>query len=114
MLKRYSHLHAYKLVEKLDPKPRIRRERPILRDHLPAYPAIVTQGPKEIIVDFPDFINLRVSAAEEQSAIEQAKIALLRHMVLLLCDEAIPPTPSSLDSVSFSSTECRIEMLSPI
>lgn len=114
MLKRYSHLHAYKLVEKLDPKPRIRRERPILRDHLPAYPAIVTQGPKEIIVDFPDFINLRVSAAEEQSAIEQAKIALLRHMVLLLCDGAIPPTPSSLDSVSFSSTECRIEMLSPI
>lgn len=114
MLKRYSHLHAYKLVDKLDPKPRTRKERPLLRDHLPAYPALVTRETNQIVVDFLDFINLRVSAAEEQSAIEKAKIALLQHMVRLLCDGVIPPTPSPLDSVGLSCAKSRLEMLSPI
>lgn len=114
MLKRYSHLHAYKLVDKLDPKPRTRKERPLLRDHLPAYPALVIRETNQIVVDFPDFINLRVSAAEEQSAIEKAKIALLQHMVRLLCDGVIPPTPSPLDSVGLSCAKSRLEMLSPI
>jgi integrase len=114
MLKRYSDLHAYKLVEKLDPKPRTKRERPILRDHLPAYPALVTQRCNEVVVDFPDFVDLCVSAAEEQSAIEEAKLVLLRHVIRLLCDGATPPTPSPLDSIDQSSGKSRIEMLSPI
>lgn len=114
MLKRYSHLFAYKLVAKLDPKPRRKKERPILRDHLPSYPALVTQRSRQVEVDFLDFIDLRISGRDEITAMEEAKTCLLRTMVGLLCDGEIPPSPSQPDKVVIPCSKSRVVMISPL
>lgn len=114
MLKRYSHLFAYKLVDKLDPKPRPKRERPVLRDHLPPYPALVTKFTHRVDVDFPDFLDLRVSDKDELRAIEEAKACLLRKMIGLLCDGSTLPPPSPPDAVSVPCEKTRVEMISPL
>ncbi|WP_169828963.1 site-specific integrase [Chromobacterium amazonense] len=114
MLRRYSHLLAYKLVEKLDPKPKRKKNRPILRDQLPPYPALITHYSNCVVVDFPDFHDLRVGASKEQDAIERAKGILLRKVVGILCDGYEPPTPSFPDSIGVPSSKSRIEMISPI
>lgn len=114
MLKRYSHLLSYKLVAKLDPKPRPKKERPILRDHLQPYPALVTKYCRGFVVDFPDFIDLKVSGSKEQDALKAAKDTLLREVVGLLCDGSEPPAPSPPDTVPLPSKKARVEMISPI
>jgi len=114
MLKRYSHLFAHKLVSKLDPKPRTKKDRPILRNQLPAYPAVVTKYGRRVDVDFPDFVSLSFSASSEKAAIEQAANRLLKTVVGMLCDGGIPPTPSPADILTRLSSKSRIEMISPL
>lgn len=117
MLKRYSHLFAYKLVSKLDSKPRIKKDRPILREHLPSYPALIIKGCRRIDVDFPDFLDLRISGNDEERVIIDAKASLLRTIVKMLCDGAVPPLPSLPDTVEISKNikaRTRIEMISPL
>ena len=114
MLKRYSHLSAWKLTKKLDPKPRSRKMRPILRDQLPAYPALITRRSRRVDVDFFDFIDLRISACDEVTALKEAQMYLLRTMIGLLCDGAVPPVPSPPATVSLPSSRSRVEMISPL
>ncbi|CAI9898923.1 site-specific integrase [Pseudomonas aeruginosa] len=114
MLKRYSHLMTYKLVAKLDPKPRAKKDRPILRDHLRAYPAVVTEYTHRVDVDFPDFIDLRLSGKTADQAIEGAQANLLRKVVTLLCDGTMPPEPSPPDSICLPTHKSRVEIISPI
>jgi integrase len=114
MLRRYSHLFSYKLVSKLDPKPRSKKERPILRDHLKPYPALVIKYRREVVVDFPDFIDLKVFGSKEQDVLNAAKDSLLRKIVKLLCDGSELPPPSSPDIVNIPSEKVRVEMISPI
>lgn len=114
MLKRYSHLNARLLVEKLDPKPRTRRERPILRNHLPPYPAIVTKYCRSIEVDFPDFINFSFEGSNEALMLKEAQAQLLRKLVSMLCDGETPPPPSTVDTVEIRSKKSRVEMIAPI
>lgn len=114
MLKRYSHLYAYKLVPKLDPKPKTKKERPILREQLPSYPALVTQHRQRVDVEFPDFIDLSVSGSQEPDVIAQARFSLLRKVIGLLCDGREPPTPSHPDTIDIPSSKSRVEMVSPL
>lgn len=114
MLKRYSHLSAFLLVPKLDPKPRTKKDRPVLRDQLLPYPAVVTQHSRRFDIDFPDFLNLSFSGNNEVQVIENAKAHLLRAVVGLLCDGAVPPVPTPPDSIQLPSAKSRVEMISPI
>ncbi|HCA5885640.1 TPA: site-specific integrase [Pseudomonas aeruginosa] len=113
MLKRYSHLMTYKLVAKLDPKPRAKKDRPILRDHLRAYPAVVTEYTHRVDVDFPDFIDLRLSGKTADQAIEGAQANLLRKVVTLW-DGTVPPEPSPPDTICLPTHKSRVEIISPI
>lgn len=114
MLKRYSHLDVGKLVDKLDPKPRSKKERPILRNHLPPYPALITKHSRKVEIDFPDFTDFVVSGSREDIVMKEAQERLLRHMVGMLCDGATPPFPSPPESILLPSRKSRIEMISPI
>lgn len=114
MLKRYAHLSASKLVSKLDPKPRAKKYRPVLKDHLPAYPALVIQRCRRVDIDFPDFMDLRVSGRDEQDAIEQARAALLRTVVGMLCEGFDPPMPSSVDTIDIPCLQSKVAMISPL
>lgn len=114
MLKRYSHLDVGKLVDKLDPKPRSKRERAILRNHLPPYPALITKYSRRVEIDFPDFTDFVVTGSREDIVMKEAQDRLLRHMVGMLCDGATPPFPSQPDSILLPSRKSRIEMISPI
>lgn len=114
MLKRYSHLNAWKLVAKLDPQPRVKRERPVLREQLRPYPAVVTHWARRVDVEFPDFIDLRLSSPDEDRAIEIAQSRLLRMVVETLCDGGTPPEPSPAESVWLPHAKSRIVMVSPL
>lgn len=114
MLKRYAHLSSCHLVEKLDPKPRAKKFRPVLREQLPAYPAIVTRYCRRIDIDFPDFIDLRFSGTTEQQVMETARAKLLRTVVEALCNGTTPPAPSPADSISVESCKSSLVMISPL
>ncbi len=114
MLKRYAHLSAWKLVEKLDPKPTAKRQRPVLKEHLPAYPAIVTEWLRRVDIDFPDFIDLRISGSPQADNIGRAKDVLLRTLVTMLCEGAPLPAPSPIDDVALPNEQSRIEVIAPL
>lgn len=113
MLKRYAHLSTHLLVKKLDPKPLPKKERPLLRDHLPSYPVVVTEYSGRIDIDFPDFIDLKLSG-KKNDVLEDARSLLLRTVVKMLCDGAVPPTPSSPDAIVLPCPRSRVEIISPI
>lgn len=114
MLKRYAHLSTHLLVKKLDPKPVPKKERPVLREHLPPYPAIVTEHPHRIDIDFPDFINLRLSGQKADDVMESAKTHLLKTVVQLLCDGAVPPVPTPEDAIQLPCSRSRVEIIFPL
>lgn len=113
MLKRYSHLHTWKLVEKLDPKRKPKKERPILKESLPAYPAIVTQWSRRIEVEFPDFLDLRVLGTPSVDTVGQAKDRLLRRLITMLCNGNELPSPTPVDVITVRNRS-RVEMISPL
>lgn len=99
MLKRYAHIQSYKLVEKLDPKLKSKKERPLLKSYFPPYPAIITRSSKKVFVEFPDFIDLRTDGRNEVKTIWTAQIFLLKEIVLMLCEGKTLPVPSTIDAV---------------
>ncbi len=114
MLKRYAHLSSWLLVAKLDPKPRTKKFRPVLRDQLPDYPAIMTRYQHRIDVDFPDFVDLRLSGSDETTVIQIAKASLLRTVIGLLCDGLVPPVPSAANVVGIKCAKSQVVMISPL
>lgn len=101
MLKRYTHLSAYKLVAKLDRLDK-RKAAPISIKPLSMirpYPAIMIYAYKFWTIEFPDFPEIRVSRRQQIVAIGDASAALLRHLVRLLNDGILPPVPSEEVSV---------------
>lgn len=114
MLKRYSNLNAYKLVEKLDPKPKRKKDRPILAEHLQSYPAIISKSSQHIAIDFPDFVEISTVGIEINETIDQARNKLLRKIVKLLCEGQTPPSPSLPSTLWVMPSNSHIEMLSPL
>lgn len=114
MLKRYSHLDVTKLVGKLDPQPKSRKDRPILRKNLPAYPATVTKIYRKFNIEFHDFVDLKFTGNNLEFVMEQAKGGLLRHLVTSLCDGGTPQSPSNPDDILLQNKKSRIEMVSPL
>lgn len=114
MLKRYAHLSSWRLVEKLDPKPRPSKERPILRKHLPPYPAVVTTFSRRVVVDFPDFLGIQLSGSDAVKVLEDARNHLLKTLIELLCDGGSPPPPSPQDTIEITTRKSSVVMVSPI
>ncbi|OQS31721.1 site-specific integrase [Chromobacterium haemolyticum] len=114
MLKRYSHLYSHLLVPKLDPKPRAKKNRPVLREQIPSYPAVITTMSQDVCIDFPDFLDLRFSGRDENRIIGQARDHLLRKIIGMLCDGAMPPIPSNIESVTENIKNGRVELISPL
>lgn len=114
MLKRYSHLLTHKLVAKLDPKPRVKKERAVIRDQLKSYPAVITEYTRRVDVDFPDFTDMLFSAKTPEFALDRAQTNLLRRLVVLLCDGASPPEPSQSDTIRLPSRKSRLAIISPL
>lgn len=115
MLKRYAHIQSYKLVEKLDPKYKAKKERPLLKSHFPPYPAIITRSSKKVFVEFPDFINLRAAGRNENKTVLDAQTFLLKKIVHMLCEGATLPPPSTIDYVREKNVKNGIiQYISPI
>lgn len=95
MLKRYTHLNAYKLVAKLDPKKKRKKDPPReLKDFLVAYPAMVEKRAKSCSIHFFDFIDIQVKARDYELAMEAAKNKLLRKIITTLNNGEIPVSPT--------------------
>lgn len=114
MLKRYSHLYAYKLVRKLDPVSRPKKKRYLLRENLPDFPAIVTNLSRSVVVTFPDFVDARITSTEEDRALQNAETFLLQRLVSMHCNGEKPPVPSPKDLVLLRSSKSKIVMISPL
>lgn len=115
MLKRYAHIQSYKLVEKLDPKFKAKKERPLLKSHFPPYPAIITRSSKKVFVEFPDFIDLRAAGRNEDKTVWDAQTFLLKKIVYMLCEGITPPVPSSIDYIIEKNIKNGvIQYISPI
>jgi integrase len=114
MLKRYSHLLAWKLVAKLNPKPRRKSERAVLHEQLLPYPALVTTYSRQVIVDFPDFEDLRVVGRQEEPTLERAEALLLKTLVTLLCNGHEPPVPSPSTAIEVASRKSQVRLISPL
>ncbi len=114
MLKRYAHLQVFKLVKKLDPKPKAKRDRLFLRSQLPDYPVIVTKMSKNFRIEFPDFIGLELSEYVLIDAMEKAKAILLHKVISLICDGHELPEPSLEDNITLRHRNSTVEMISPL
>jgi len=114
MLKRYAHLSAHLLVKKLDPKPIPKKERPLLREHFPSYPVVISEGGTLVEVDFPDFLDLATTGSNVPDVLEGARGRLLKRVVGLLCDGEVLPSPSPIGSIYLPTSNSRVEFLSPL
>lgn len=92
MLKRYTHLKAAKLVDKLEGN-RNKGRRVVLSNLVP-YPASIERcGPRQIRVRLLDFDELVVDAPTSSEAIERAQDVLLRRIVASIRDSKPIPSP---------------------
>lgn len=115
MLKRYTHLQAYKLVHKLDPKKRNQKAViPTMKDFIVPYPAVVHVLAKKCTVDFYDFVDLRVTGRNYEIVMLQAKDHLLKRIVTLLHNGELPPKPTKdLNDIDIRRKEI-ISMVYPL
>ncbi|OGS70705.1 MAG: hypothetical protein A3F91_09330 [Flavobacteria bacterium RIFCSPLOWO2_12_FULL_35_11] len=115
MLKRYAHIQSYKLVDKLDPKPKGRKTRALLKEHFQPYPAIITRLSKKITIDFPDFIDISTTGRDENKVIKEAQAFLLKKIVNMLCEGHTPPLPSPINLLNVRNRKkTEIKYISPI
>lgn len=116
MLKRYTHLQAYKLVPKLDPKKRtpIKIDTHSFKDFIVAYPAIIKKNSKFCIIDFYDFIDLQVLGRNCDKVFLEAKNALLKKIVTILHSGKIPPKPTlNLETIEIDK-KSKINLIYPL
>lgn len=116
MLKRYTHLQAYKLVPKLDPKKKMAKkaDTQLLKDYIVPYPAIVKKKAKLCTVDFYDFIDLRISGRNCDAVMTEAKSALLKKIVTLIHNGEMPPKPTeSIEQVDLCK-KSTVNFITPI
>lgn len=116
MLKRYTHLQAYKLVHKLDPKKRGSKQNTpsSIRDFIVPYPAIVEKRAKKCTVDFYDFVDLRVSGRNCDIVMDQAKNILLNRIVTLLHNGETPPKPTDDMNSIETDKKSSVSLIHPL
>lgn len=95
MLKRYTHLSAYKLVAKLDKLDKRQKsgQNPAFQDIRP-YLAILTYSYRFWHVEFLDFPGLSIRHRQQSAAVSQASAELLRELIVTLRKGRIPPDPT--------------------
>ncbi|MDD3597920.1 site-specific integrase [Sulfuricurvum sp.] len=115
MLKRYTHLLAYKLVPKLDPQKK-RKSSSVcsIRDYIVAYPAIIKKRSKKCTIDFFDFVDLQVSGRNCDTVLSEAKEKLLKKIVLMLHNGETPPKPTKDISEIIEAKNEQISFVFPL
>ena len=109
MLKRYTHLKAQRLVQKLEGNKN--KGRQVVIDHLIPYPAKLERGESSVMVHLLDFKELVITGQCEQSTIKNAQDALLRRIVNLIKESKRVPQPDQyLDLVD----ERQLIMIDPM
>lgn len=109
MLKRYTHLKAQRLVQKLEGNKN--KGRQIVIDHLIPYPAKLERGEGNVMVHLLDFEELVITGQCVQSTIKIAQDALLRRIVNLIKESKRVPQPDQyLDLVD----ERQLIMIDPM
>ena len=109
MLKRYTHLAATKLVQKLEGQ-KHRGRATVLSSMIP-YPALVTDTDGKVQVRFLDFEGLVVLETTRHAALTAARDLLMRHLLQSMRDGTPIPAPDQyLEAVS----EKDLEMIDPL
>lgn len=110
MLKRYTHLKAQRLVQKLEGN-RNKGQRVVI-NHMVPYPATLEQVETgRVMVRLLDFEGLSSLATSKEAAIEQAQDVLLRRIMTCIRDaQPIPQPDQYLESVE----EHRVIMIDPL
>ena len=110
MLKRYTHLKAQRLVQKLEGN-RNKGQRVVI-NHMVPYPAMVEQVETDrVMVRLLDFEGLCSLATSKEAAIEQAQDVLLRRIMTCIRDaQPIPQPDQYLELVE----EHRVIMIDPL
>ena len=109
MLKRYTHLKAQRLVQKLEGNKN--KAKQAVLDHLVPYPATVSEQEAKFRVKLLDFEHLVADGLCRDSAIQSAQDALLRHILQSLRESRMIPRPDQyLDEVE----EMHIVMIDPM
>lgn len=109
MLKRYTHLKAQRLVNKLEGNRSKGRQAVI--DCLIPYPASVSEDGSSVHVRLLDFEGVSTYGPDAPTAIRMAEDALLRRIMASIRDSSkIPPPDQYLESVD----EASIIMIDPL
>lgn len=113
MLRRYTHLHAFKLVPKLDPG-KHKKPKASLRSQFHAYPATKRKMSRCWRVELPDFPYLKVERYDLEEAINHARAALMRELVIMACNNEIAPVASECELVlNRRHQPCEVFMIDP-
>lgn len=94
MLRRYTHLKASNLVEKLDGKKTLNKGKRVIVDTVVPYPASVTTSDIGITLQFLDFGHLQILGHDVEEMSVRAKDLLLRELVNLVRTSSKAPTPT--------------------
>ncbi|TKC90345.1 site-specific integrase [Trinickia terrae] len=94
MLRRYTHLKASNLVEKLDGKKTLNKGKRVIVQAVVPYPASVSASDTGITLQFLDFRHLQVSGRDVEEVSLRAKDLLLRELVNLVRTSAKAPAPT--------------------
>jgi integrase len=94
MLRRYTHLKASNLVEKLDGKKTLNKGKRVIVETVVPYPASVTTSDIGFTLQFLDFGHLQISGHDVDEVSARAKDLLLRELVNLVRASSKAPTPT--------------------
>ena len=95
MLRRYTHLKASNLVEKLDGKKTLNKGKRVINQTVRPYPASLQESEGQINLQFLDFGHLTLHGTDIDDVTSRARDMLLRELVNFLrtSKRAPPPTP---------------------
>jgi hypothetical protein len=95
MLRRYTHLKASNLVEKLDGKKTLNKGKRVITQTVIPYPAALEEREGCIQLQFLDFVHLNLLGSDIDDVTTRARDMLLRELVNLVraSKRAPPPTP---------------------
>lgn len=113
MLKRYTHLKAHKLVNKLEGSRS--KGRTLVLNHLVPYPGILSSACERglrVRLYLPDFEDLYVEASSTEQAIQQAQDKLLRKILLKIRNNERLPRPD--EYLDYKGESDRIVMIDPL
>lgn len=94
MLRRYTHLKASNLVQKLDGRKTLNRGKRVIVQTVVPYPASVSSTEQGIKLQFLDFTHLELHGADVDDVAGRARDILLRELVNIVRTSKKAPSPT--------------------